>query len=616
MTIDKTTSTTSTAENDRLLAELAAAQARAKVVAVGTAALGSLAPGVTDAPRGEVTLGAKAGSLAPWLTQQVLAAGAAQIAESVRALQPATASSWRVLITADVNLLNTDVRGQLIQNALTRRTAQLAPFAEAVSAAVGQLGSGLSTSTAQREDFPRRLELAMAAPVPAEGQDDEPEEARAGNKEETAAGEPVEAAVQLVRLVATDYTVTAAEVSADASLLALLTAGALGDESAVTTPGAEPSPASAPAAPAASLPSPGSTADPSNQAAASARKAAEDAERAAAEAKAAATEAAKDVAAEFAAMISTAAKQEGDALQNVVQRAADAMALSARAAAARDRKIDVLLDGFDVAWESRPALTALKGLAEKAEAVSVEALKLQARLAPAVADLADRKTAMETAESEWTKAAVNKDVTQTRLNELRSRRDQLIAEVSHLHALVSPAQAVLEETKAAVEAARADLIAVTTTDDSGTSPIARACAREAIHVPGIDQITHVLYVRPTHTGADVVTRRSILGSSGRVSYLGGANAAWALLEIADGRLVGGGATEQARQLTHDLSTGQTSSVTTITSTEGATLGGDPLAKYDTTIRIAVLALAFGIALLGLLAGLGIALGPILSTIDP
>ena len=70
--------------------------------------------------------------------------------------------------------------------------------------------------------------------------------------------------------------------------------------------------------------------------------------------------------------------------------------------------------------------------------------------------------------------------------------------------------------------------------------------------------------RTAQAGADVITRRSVLGSSGRVSYLGGVTAAWTLLDVSSGAVVTGGATERARQLTHDLTTGKTAQVTDVT----------------------------------------------------
>lgn len=593
-------------ELDRLAVELLKTEARAKLTTAATVALGSLSPGLTDTPKGEVTLGAKAGALAPWLTYQVLADAAEQIAHGVRRVRDTT--SWRVLVTTDANLLDTDVRGQLIRNALTARTREIDPLPQALRVAAKALEGAVKTYTSEEAPPPHRFEerhiddgelrdlgdetggpgLVAASVAEAVEEEDQPgEEPRAGAEQPGEEGgegeaepevtEPLAVAGELVRLVATDFTMSSAEVSADAALLALLTAGALG-------PWAEQGPETAH--------------DIAEAAATKAAEAAVDAINAALKGKA------------NAAAVSSAAQ---DAANQAVETARTA---AAHAAAAAGQGIEVLLDGFDVSYGNRPTFRALDDLAKKADELSVAALKLRAYLTPVAAELADRKTAADAAQGEWTKAAANKDVTDARLAEFKERRDQLIAEVSRRQAAVGPAQAVLDQAVAALGAARSDLTAVTMSDASGVSPVGRACAREAMHLKDAQgRITHVLYVRPTHAGADVVTRRSVLGSSGRVSYLGGANTAWALLEVEHGKLVGGGSTEQARQLTHDLTTGKTTTVTAVTQNAVDSLGEDPLAKYEKNIRTAVLFLAAGVALLGIAAVLAVVIGPIVALLN-
>ena len=91
-----------------------------------------------------------------------------------------------------------------------------------------------------------------------------------------------------------------------------------------------------------------------------------------------------------------------------------------------------------------------------------------------------------------------------------------------------------------------------------------------------------------------MTRHSILGSSGRVGYLGGANGAWVMADVATGAIVGGGAVADASQMTHDLGTGETSK-NPVRPIVGPLTSTDPLVKNEFWIRIAVLTLAAALA---------------------
>ena len=124
-------------------------------------------------------------------------------------------------------------------------------------------------------------------------------------------------------------------------------------------------------------------------------------------------------------------------------------------------------------------------------------------------------------------------------------------------------------------------------------------------VRGTKPVTHILLAQSTHTGADVVTRRSVLGSSGRVGYLGGANAAWVLVD-AHGSVVAGGAIDGASHMTHDIGTGE-SRKNPVQPVPGEWVSKDPLERNESWIRLGVLILALAIALIGVAATLSVVL---------
>jgi len=91
-------------ELERLKLEKAKQAVRQEIAASQASALGGLAPGIDDAPKGAVTLGEKAGSLGPWLAHRVLAEAGAEIAASVGGLGLLAHSV--VLVTDDADLLS------------------------------------------------------------------------------------------------------------------------------------------------------------------------------------------------------------------------------------------------------------------------------------------------------------------------------------------------------------------------------------------------------------------------------------------------------------------------------------------------------------------------------
>ncbi|MBF0687782.1 MAG: hypothetical protein IR158_08475 [Cellulomonas sp.] len=501
------TTSHATSGDDRakeLAAQLAVLEARAKLTTARTAALSALAPGVANGPTGEVTVGEKAGGLGPWLAHQVVAEIAGGIAAAASAATKSQGTPWHVLVTTDANLLTTDVQATLILASLTERSKDQARVTDAVRAATTALREAVDRYAAHEEQLRSRENDVSDSGGRARLNPDTGEApAPAGTGEAPApAGSALGAAVELVQLTATDFSVSAVDVSADAALLATLTAGAVGS-----------------------------------------------------------------------------------------------------LAGARNR---ATLDGFDVAHLAGPTVAALHRLAAAVAVLAEETLVLSQLVAPVAAELGDRRGAVTAAQSAWADAVGGKEATADRIQLLREHLDRLTADVARRQAAVAPAQAVLAVATARVDAARAEMVAVTTVDSTGVSPLARACAREALHSQEGRPVTHVLHVRPTQVGAEMVTRRSVLGSSGRVFYLGTASAAWALLDVRDGTLVGG-AQHRAKQKVHDLATGKVwAPEGEGVQPQGAPEEVDPLAATEAWVRVAVLALAFGVAVLGIVAALGLA----------
>lgn len=539
-------------ELERLKLERAKQTLRQEIAATQASALEGLAPGISDAPKGEVTLGEKAGSLGSWLAHRVLAEAGVEIAATVRDL--GLPGNSVVLVTDDADLLVSDVLSRQVLAMMAARTTELGKVRPQVSTAFTTLEADIARYSEMEtppapgaddgvEEQVRILEglletpavvaaMAIANDNAAEDKDKDGSDAGAEGKERGDAaaaddaragqgGGPIGAAVDLVRLLATDFTLTSAAVSVRSATLAVVTAGALAEKLAVPAqqPGQQP-----PQAPA----------------------------------------------------------------QQPAQKPAQQPAAPNRY---------VVLDGLTVAAANSPTLHNYASLTRAAYETSLEIQKLQSKAAAVAAEATEYKGAADKLQNAWTAATTSKEAAAGGAGKLKAALDEITIRVTRRTSAASAAQTAAESAMAVVSAARADLTALTTPDAKGVMPLVRTCSREGLHQDPAT-VTHVLQVEATNAGADVVTRRSVLGSSGRVSYLAGTNAAWALAEVATGHLRAGGAKYPARQMTHDLTSGK--SIEAVIAA-GADLGDDPLYKNETWVRIGVLILAFGVALLGVAA---------------
>lgn len=503
------------AELERLQLEAAKIKVRKEIADAQQAALGSLAPSGPDTPTGQTTVGADAGALAPWLTYHVLDEAAAEVIKDLARIE---LGGKTVLVTEDPHLLASDVFGRQVMAAMTARTDELA----AITDRLGEAGTALAAAVAAVSDLEAgaggtlsMLTDGTAAPAAGGAEADQAGAAEATDTPATTdtttstpASSAIDAAVSLARLVAVDYTITAAKVPAEPALLATLVAGAL-------------------------------------------------------------------------------RRSEFERAHGGPIRA------------------KVLLDNIGVVVDDDPTFGAYEALTRATQAVDAAVLDLRGDLGPVTAEIDLLTGEVDKLQAQWTAATADKDAARGGAARIKAvldlRRSQLIQRKD----AAAPALAIADRADALLVSARSDLTALITPDASGLTPLVRTCSRNGLFgsEPAVD---YVLYVDITHLGADTVTRHSLLGSSGRVGYLGSATTSWTLVETSTGQVKVGGATRKARQLVHDLASGMTSGSPIANAT--ISLPNDPQAKLETQVRWAVLIFALAVALLGIAATLNVFFG--------
>lgn len=116
----------------------------------------------------------------------------------------------------------------------------------------------------------------------------------------------------------------------------------------------------------------------------------------------------------------------------------------------------------------------------------------------------------------------------------------------------------------------------------GPSALLAAAGREQLH-RSTDGYTHVLLVERDALAADVVTRKSLAGSSGRLTHLGSASVSWLLVETAYGSTVGGGQASSAGHLVLDVASGKTKG-SSIDLQAVQELPKDPYASFEWAVK--------------------------------
>jgi uncharacterized coiled-coil protein SlyX len=219
--------------------------------------LGLLSVPADGAPAGTMTLNAGAGAVAPWLAGRAVAVGAGTIAEQVKqALTPATTTTkhsrpvsvGRVLVVSDREAIARDVVYQDVKSQVERceaavssasdivlETLALDPLLEALEAVealealADALGEDILGEAAAGTEG-----LAQVAATEADGDTgggDGSEAADTGEGAETpAAPSLLGSAVDLLKLLRTDYAVTATDVAVGDAAFADIVAGRLAEK--------------------------------------------------------------------------------------------------------------------------------------------------------------------------------------------------------------------------------------------------------------------------------------------------------------------------------------------------------------------------------------------------
>ncbi len=596
-------------------------KARQGLLAARLGAFGSLTPGVSDAPQNTVTFGDKAGSLAPWLAQSVLAEVAGNISAAVwENLYPQTPAA---AVPAPVSA------GTPEQRAHAARVAAEAAADRAAHerARAEKAAEGAAADRAAAEAAAARAAAAQAGIQPDEDTPSNPAAETASRPSRSSDSVPG----PYVVFVTDDPDLLSSDVVSQQVNLALkartseLTqrAGALARASTELTQAVNRYLRDEVGTSGQNGSDRGRTRDLvqdtlTEVAIAAAQKGTEAkaAETSAADGKAAA----EDAGAGTGAGDGTSAAGAGpigaavdlvrllgvDYTIKTAEVAIDS-ALLARLTAGRlamsSRKgavDEVLLDGFALAGESA-TLNNYRALFTVLNTVEGAVQELARAVAPVAAEAKVYQERATDIEESWAKTDADPKADEGAAEALQALAQEFRRRFEARSRAAEPAEVLLTACTEAVAAVRAELLVLGAADASGVSPLQRACSRDRLH-DRTDKdgkaVSHVLLVQATHAGADVVTRRSILGASGRVGYLGGANGAWVMVKT-DGTVAGGGAVEAASHLAHDIASGA-SARNPIVPGVGPLPGTDPLEQNEQSIRRGVLYLALAIALAGVL----------------
>lgn len=199
----------------------AIAKSQQGVAEAKAASLKSVLPTVTDAPKGEVTLGDKAGAFGPWRAHQIIDAVAQQVAIEVK--EKLGGQEPRVLVVDDRSLVEGDWTARRVRDTLDRLRRRIRALEKQVLAGQKTLEDGIRAYTADEavlvgaapEDGGGRR--SITAPTPTAG-------TPAVGAAPVGAPGALGAAVDLLGLIRTDYTLTASTVTPGPAEIVTLTA--------------------------------------------------------------------------------------------------------------------------------------------------------------------------------------------------------------------------------------------------------------------------------------------------------------------------------------------------------------------------------------------------------
>ena len=246
---------------------------------------------------------------------------------------------------------------------------------------------------------------------------------------------------------------------------------------------------------------------------------------------------------------------------NVMTSPSELATLSAAAVArhAGSSGASVEIDRFTAANDSE-CVTGLNRVATQRDDVAGKLADLETRLAPTEAELAALRARISALEVTWTTWVTAKDRSADGGDVIRREIDGLCQRVGGGSAKITrPAPIAADNSRAILSEVDLSLTTLIQPAQQPDSPILTAIRWERLNNrPATDgAINHVLYVNTEQVAADLVTRKSILGSSGQIAFLGTANVSWLLMDVANNMVRAGGAMNLAKRLRFDLETGDT-----------------------------------------------------------
>jgi hypothetical protein len=251
-----------------------------------------------------------------------------------------------------------------------------------------------------------------------------------------------------------------------------------------------------------------------------------------------------------------------------------------------------------------PSNDSLRSLLEKRDVLALQTVELREVLTPVEAELTAIKSRLSTLEQEWaTAVAEQKDVAK----DLRAAVDSLARDAGARENLAGPARTLAAHVERVLTETDEAVAALLRGGEDGPAPLLMAAMRERLDAEEeSERFTHVLYVNVDALGADAITRRSILGTSGRIRFVGAGSASWLLLDASDGTISDGGQVNLADVMAFDLEGGRAQFNTDGTWLANEPLSAhDPLARMETWARALVLALVVTLGVVGLLSFLAV-----------
>lgn len=543
---------------------LKAKQARAE--AVGAAAAGMIG-GTSGAPEGTLTLEDTAGVLAPWIARRELRSAVAIIATEVKdALVPAGAlpadsgadgtgkgrvvtfpGSVRVLVTDDPALFSGDWEAQLLRRRLEAQRQDLKTLTEGVAAATRDVECAVrtwldadETPEDQRDRLSRLglgvrnlLTAAVAQQSAAAGEDDTSEsDGEAGTATTDGAESPLALALQLVALTRTDTTVTGRTVTAGGRELVIGVAAALSD--ALGSAGTV-------------LADGMTTVAPDSPLLVAMDRRAE--LRAALAVELAQLGGQLSVAKAAAALLGGMSSQEEEETDEE-DGGGDAEVPEDDTGGARDNDDDHRPQGFRRDDATQQDAATPTGGTKRGDTKNADVREpTRPGKAPAPGET------LSPADAKLLRALTE-------------------ASLEHLPLFTQVSERVL-----ALDAEMAGWLSAPAS--GGSSAMLAAAGRERLH-RSAGGYTHVLLVESDALAADVVTRKSLAGSSGRLTHLGSASVSWLLVETAHGSTVGGGQSSSAGRLVLDVASGKTAGSSI--DLQSHELPRDPYANFELAVK--------------------------------